>query len=636
MRHTQLALEESRDRYLNLYEFAPLAYLTLDASGMIAGINLTGTALLGVERKKLLGYPFSHFVVVEDSELWYLHLARVLQQRKPLDCELRLLRHDGARIHVRMDIQSLSEEGARPELRMTLTDISRRKQAESAMHESEARFRTMADSAPVLIWMAGVDKGCTWLNQQWLNFTGRTLAEELGVGWMEGLHREDFERCLDVYNNAFDLREPFEIEYRLRRGDGKYRWLLDRGVPRFGIKRQFLGYDGSCVDITHMKLVEEDLKRAQRIGRIGSWSFDASTQQMEWSPETYRILGVANDVAPSHEAFLALVHPDDAKQVAAGWAAAQRGEPADIEHRLWVDDKLTWVSSKVEFQFGDDGKLLGVFGTTQDITDRRLAAGRLEEANWRLTTLAAEQTEHLRQLALDLTLAEQRERERLFDELHDHMQPSLVGARLMLSSLGARSRKADCLQVAADANTQIGEAIKVARTLGLQLNPPQIREGGLTAALESLIRWVHEHHQLEVTLVSAAAVEPADLALRLLCFRAVRELLMNVAKHGGPTQVTVTLQITDGKMLRIEVADSGTGFDQSVPTAGTGLATIRRRLQMLGGMLQIDSRAGQGTRVTLSAPLTADVKGEAMSGTRGPSGSSGKTGESDDQDTDRG
>lgn len=115
---------------------------------------------------------------------------------------------------------------------------------------SETLFRHMANTAPVMIWISGEDKGCFWFNQPWLDFTGRSMAEECGAGWAENLHPEDVNRCMAVYSTAFDARQPFHMEYRLRRKDGEYRWLLDNGVPRFGEDGTFLGFIGSCVDIT--------------------------------------------------------------------------------------------------------------------------------------------------------------------------------------------------------------------------------------------------------------------------------------------------------------------------------------------------------------------------------------------------
>src|SRR5437667_443056 len=136
-------------------------------------------------------------------------------------------------------------------------DITKRKMAEEELLESEARFRAVADAAPVLIWMSGPDKLCTFFNKGWLDFTGRTLEEELGNRWAEGVDREDIDRCVSTYENSFNARQPFTMEYRLRRSDGEYRWVLDTGTPRFAPDGAFLGYIGSCIDITERKRAEE-------------------------------------------------------------------------------------------------------------------------------------------------------------------------------------------------------------------------------------------------------------------------------------------------------------------------------------------------------------------------------------------
>jgi PAS domain S-box-containing protein len=124
------------------------------------------------------------------------------------------------------------------------------------VHESEERFKLMTDSAPVMMWVSGPDKLCTYFNKGWLQFTGRTLDQELGNGWAQGVHAEDLDRCLATYHRAFERRQPFRIEYRLRRFDGAYRWIVDIGAPRFESDGNFVGYIGSCIDMTDRKQVE--------------------------------------------------------------------------------------------------------------------------------------------------------------------------------------------------------------------------------------------------------------------------------------------------------------------------------------------------------------------------------------------
>jgi PAS domain S-box-containing protein len=145
-----------------------------------------------------------------------------------------------------------------------IRDITDAKASSLQFRETELRFKSMADVAPVLLWMSGLDGLCTFFNQTWLEFTGRSMEEEWGVGWAEGVHFEDFQRCMDTYAKAFNERAIFEMEYRLRRHDGAYRWILDRGRPRHLPDGTFAGFIGSCVDITELKHLESDLRRAVR------------------------------------------------------------------------------------------------------------------------------------------------------------------------------------------------------------------------------------------------------------------------------------------------------------------------------------------------------------------------------------
>jgi PAS domain S-box-containing protein len=203
---------------------------------------------------------------------------------------------------------------------------ARAKRAETYLRESEARFRLVANTAPVMIWTAGTDRKCSYVNKTWLDFTGRSLEAELGDGWVEGVHPDDLNRCLQTYTEAFTRRESFEMQYRVRRKDGEYRWVFDDGVPRFNPDGTFAGYIGSCIDITERKLAEESLATIGRrlieaheaertwIGRelhddinqrlallaisLDRWSHDASTNEVtELVRHTRaRITEIAQDV----------------------------------------------------------------------------------------------------------------------------------------------------------------------------------------------------------------------------------------------------------------------------------------------------------------------------------------------------
>lgn len=240
--------------------------IVTDAAGHILFVNEAARRLHGVAE---LGVPVEdysktyHLLTLEGAPYppERLPLARaVLGGETVVDAEWRIQRPDGTQIVAQGSATPIrAEEGAQSGAVLVLRDITERVRAEAQLRESEQRFHALADTAPVLIWMSGLDTKCTYFNKPWLDFTGRTLEQERGNGWVENVHPDDRDRCLDVYRTSFRARAPFEMEYRLRRWDGEFRWLLDNGTPRFVDDNHFAGYIGSCIDVTERKRAEAAL-----------------------------------------------------------------------------------------------------------------------------------------------------------------------------------------------------------------------------------------------------------------------------------------------------------------------------------------------------------------------------------------
>jgi PAS domain S-box-containing protein len=219
--------------------------------------------LVGRSEEELLGGYFKDITYPDDFQAdWALCLRLIKGEIQSYGLEKRFIHKDGQRVWVYINCSVVSDVVGRPLYLLTyITDITERKLAEEALRESEQRFRTMSDTAPVLIWTSGADRLCTYVNLAWLEFTGRELEQELGNGWTDGIHSGDRDRSMDTFTTAFNVQKSFSIEYRLRRFDGEYRMVLATGVPRFTPDGSFIGYIGSATDITDLKLAEKKLQR---------------------------------------------------------------------------------------------------------------------------------------------------------------------------------------------------------------------------------------------------------------------------------------------------------------------------------------------------------------------------------------
>ena len=280
-------------------------------------------------------------------------------------------------------------------------DISERKQTEALLRESEERFRNVADTAPVMIWVSGSDKLRTFFNKGWLDFTGKNMDQELGNGWADGVHPGDLDRWYATYSSSFDARQSFRMEYRLRHSSGEYRWVLDNGMPIYRGGGEFTGYIGSCIDVTEQKLAQDRLQTserqligAQRLAQIGSWERYFEGEAIYWSDEMFRIFGLPVGPPLHFLTFLSSVHTDDREKIReANREALSSRSPVIVEYRITRPDReLRFIRSVVEVIGNDTSAHPRMAGATQDITDRR----RAEEERARLTTIVQSERERLK------------------------------------------------------------------------------------------------------------------------------------------------------------------------------------------------------------------------------------------------
>ncbi len=251
--------------------------------------------------------------------------------------------------------------------------------SEATLRESEQRFRIVADAAPVLIWMSGIDKLCTFFNKRWLEFTGRSLERELGNGWREGVHPNDLQ-ILNRHEAAYDAHKPFVMQYRLRRHDGEYRWLTDEGVPRYDADGVFAGYIGSCVDVTDLLAQEEALHEfeqrvvlAAEATHHGVWELNVATREVWMSDKARSLFQFETELPVNEEMLQARLHPEDREmwRSALNHAIETEGEYA-IEYRVLLrGGNVCWLAGRgrcLPVKHGEGNRLVCV---SVDITSQK-------------------------------------------------------------------------------------------------------------------------------------------------------------------------------------------------------------------------------------------------------------------------
>jgi PAS domain S-box-containing protein len=256
--------------------------------------------------------------------------------------------------------------------------IEERRKKEESLRESEERFRTMADTAPVLIWTADMDQRCTYVSKSWLDLTGRSLEEELGTGWTDNIHPDDRHACMVAYAHCFSRRRPFTLEYRVRRHDGEYRWLLNNGAARVAPDGTFVGYIGTATDITERKRAEEALAKNENQVRLFVEHTPAAVamfdREMRYILTSRRWL---IDYNIGDRNLIGENHYDVLPQTPNRWKAiherclAGAVETCEEDRLVRADGTIDWIRWEVRPWRGADGeKIGGIIMFSVFITDR--------------------------------------------------------------------------------------------------------------------------------------------------------------------------------------------------------------------------------------------------------------------------
>jgi len=258
-------LREYQEQLKGIVEAAMDAIIAVDDEQRIQVFNAAAERMFGCRASDAIGAPLEQFVPERFRAIHREHLREAGIPPQPMGGPRRLwgLRSDGSEFPIETSV-SVADVGVRKLFTVIVRDVTERKRADDLLRESEERFRLMADATPVMLWMSDLDNRSQYINRAWLEFTGRPLEAELGNGWMEIVHPDDLNPLIDSYVQAIDRRESYQTEFRLRRHDGEYRWVLVIGAPRLAADGTYSGYVGSAVDVTEHKLASTILSGLSR------------------------------------------------------------------------------------------------------------------------------------------------------------------------------------------------------------------------------------------------------------------------------------------------------------------------------------------------------------------------------------
>jgi PAS domain S-box-containing protein len=525
-----------------------------------------------------------------------------------------------------------------------------RRRAEEALRESEQRWRNLTEALPQLVWGAGPDGGCDYFSTQWTNYTGVAESELLGWRWMETLHPDDREPTRQFWTESVAGRQPYDVEYRIRRSDGTYGWFKTRGTPIRDNDARIVKWFGTCTDISDRKRAEqvlqehemklsqardrleitvmertEELRRseayleeAQKLSKTGSWARVSATGEMKyWSEECYRVLGFEpQDGLPRFETFLRHIHPDDQRRVRETAESAGR-EKVDYE----VDYRIVHPGGDVRDihtighpVLGPSGDVVEFVGTVMDITERKQA----EKERERLRQVQADLARINRATTMgELTAS-------LAHEINQPIAAAVTDARTCLRWLGreqpdiGEARESAARMV--KAVTRASDIISRLRQL-FKKGAPQTNLVDLSEVIQEMVVLLRgEASSYSVSIqTDLSADSPRVMADRVQLQQVLMNLMLNgiEAMHdtesGG--QLTIrSLKGEDGQLLT-SVSDTGVGlppeqaeqifnafFSTKAQGTGMGLSISRSIIESHGGRLWATSNSGRGATFHFTLP----------------------------------
>ncbi|HTP46443.1 MAG TPA: PAS domain S-box protein [Casimicrobiaceae bacterium] len=607
--HAEQELRESESRtrlIINAVKDCAIFMLSLD--GAIATWNNGAQALNGYAAEEVVGRHFSMLYAPDREQPQEKELV-VAVRRGWYEEECWHLRKDGTRFRGDDIISAIRDEkGSLRGFSMITRDVTPRLELRQQTERARDFYMALFAGFPNLVWRSDAGGTCDYLNQAWLDYTGRRREAELGVGWLDGVHVDDRPRWQQVFDLTFPAREPFELEFRLRRADGHYGWIICVGRPYHDMEGNFAGYLCSCYDNTARRAMEDALKeseeRYERItanvpGMVFKLNRDiAGGHQFAYVSQGCRaVTGLEEaEIAGDAEAFFGLIGSSDRTHLLATldesaarlttWSWAGRLHPRHETAERWITIRAMPRRASDGTTFWD--------GVVLDDTQSRLAQLEIERSR-----------EELRELSRHLQTVREEEKARIAREVHDELGAMLSVLKMDLEWLGEHgSRLPGPVEKKRLAMIQVVDgAVAATRRIVTDLRPSVLDDLGLAAALRWQADVYQRHGKVRFHLKMPEKEIAVDREGALALFRIFQETATNVSRHAKASNVWVQLNDANGAYV-LTVRDDGVGIsdaDVRKPTSH-GLRGVRERAQQLGGDVSISGSASAGTTLVVSIP----------------------------------
>ena len=636
LRQAQAELEGSRQKYFELFDFAPVGYFMIDRQGVIVEVNLTGARLLGLERRYLIGTGFTRYIDPAFQDQFYLHRQAVIETGSNQTCDLKMVRPDASQIFVRLESTAVEQaEGKQRQIRTAITNITDRVQTRQALRKSEEKYKLLFNEMisgfalhELIFDRQGkpIDTRILEINKTIERYTGFKAEQVVGKRVKE-IWPATESSWFEKFGEVAATGTPMQFE--------NYHRELDRHFMVSAFRPQRSQVAVTFTDITDRRRFEEALQEAhdeleKRVSeRTAELAVSNESLKQEIAErnkaeealeiERQRLFAVLDELP----AYVYLEAPDHSVRFANRYfrehfgqfegkkcyellkGQEQRCKICPTSRVFETGEPQDWESSEM-----GGGRTYQIYDYPfRDIDGTRLTL----ELGIDITKRKRAELE-LRRLSSRLLNVQEDERRRIAFELHDQLGQDLSVLKLQIGSIKRNLQKdpGELEKMCQDILLEIDKTIEMVRRISRDLSPSILADLGLSSALRWLIRNFLKHSDIEISTAMEDIKDLFSDVQQIAIYRIIQEIFTNIRKHAEATQVYVNIKKNEER-VRFSIEDNGIGFDiqqvtaQYSPEKGLGLAAMDERSKMIGGHFEISSQKGRGTKISFEVPIDSST-----------------------------